>query len=203
MKRGKMKVLVACEESQIVTKAFRERGHEAYSCDIQPCSGGHPEWHIQDDVLKHLGDGWDMMIAHPPCTHLSVAGAAWWKQKQKDGRQQEAINFFLQLMRARIKKICLENPPGILTKAFRPPNQYIEPFWFGHPYKKKTGLWLKNLPSLTITNMIEPKHYWSQPHGMAYKKKSMRLSSRGGHRKPEIRSKTFPGIANAMASQWG
>ncbi len=197
-----MKVLVACEFSQVVTKAFRERGHEAYSCDLLPTEG-NPEWHIQDDVLKHLDDGWDLMIAHPPCTDLSVAGAAYWKVKQQDGRQEKAILFFMQLTEATIPKIAIENPPGIMTKAYRKPDQYIQPYEFGHPYKKKTGLWLKGLPCLYSTNVIEPIAYWSQPHGMAYKNKSMLLNSCGGHRMAKIRSKTFDGIAQAMATQWG
>jgi site-specific DNA-cytosine methylase len=237
-----MKVLVACEFSQIVTKAFRDRGHEAYSCDILPTEG-NPEWHIQDDVLKHLygatcprckgmgymqyplyinkercnhdgvvdcyicgGRGvlaWDLMIAHPPCTDLSVAGAAYWKVKQQDGRQKKAIQFFMKIAEAPINKIVIENPPGIMTKAYRKPDQYIQPYEFGHPFKKKTGLWLKNLPCLTPTNIVEPTSYWSQPHGMAYKNKSMRLNSCGGHRMAKIRSRSFQGIAQAMAEQWG
>jgi len=197
-----MKVLVACEFSQVVTKAFRDKGHEAYSCDILPTEG-NPEWHIQDDVLKHLEEGWDLMIAHPPCTDLSVAGAAWWKLKQQDGRQLLAIQFFMELVKAPIFKIAIENPPGIMTKAFRKPDQYIQPYEHGHPYKKKTGLWLKNLPCIIPSNIVEPTAYWSQPHGMAYKNKSMRLNSCGGHRKAMIRSRSFEGIARAMADQWG
>jgi len=179
-----------------------ERGHEAYSCDILPTEG-NPEWHIQDDILNHLDDGWDLGIFHPPCTHLAVAGASYWKKKQQDGTQEEAMLFFRSLYNANIPKIAVENPVGIMSTIFRKPNQYIEPFQFGEPFKKKTGLWLRNLPSLKPTNIIEPRCYWAQPHGSAYKKKSMRLSSIGGHRSSKERSRTFQGIANAMAEQWG
>jgi len=199
---NKLRVLIACEESQIICKAFREKGHEAYSCDIQDCSGGHPEWHIQDDILKHLNDGWDLMIAHPPCTHLAVAGAVHWKKKQSDGRQQSAILFFMEFVNAPILKIAIENPVGIMTKKYKKPDQYIEPFEFGHEYKKKTCLWLKGLPILLPTQIVSPKCYWGQPQGQAYKK-GMKLNSCGGHRTSKMRSKTFPGIANAMAEQWG
>ena len=198
-----MKILVACEESQAVTNEFRRLGHEAYSCDIEPCSGGHPEWHLQQDVLPLLKQEWDMIIAFPPCTHLSVAGAAHWKIKQTDGRQQQGIDFFMAFAEAPCEKIAIENPPGIMTRVHRKPDQYIQPYEFGHPYKKKTGIWLKGLPCLCPTNIVEPTAYWSQPHGAAYKNKSMLLNSCGGHRASKIRSKTFPGIAKAMAEQWG
>jgi len=122
-----MKILVACEESQIVTKAFRERGHEAYSCDIESCSGDHPEWHVKDDVLEHLEDGWDMMIAFPPCTHLAVSGAKHFKKKREDGRQQKAIDFFMQLANAPIEKIAIENPVSIMSTIWRKPDQIIQP----------------------------------------------------------------------------
>jgi site-specific DNA-cytosine methylase len=196
-----MKVLVACEYSGVVRDAFLKHGHNAMSCDLLPTESPGP--HYQGDVLDLLGEGWDLMIAHPPCTHLSVAGAAWWRQKQADGRQQTAIDFFMRLYDALINKICLENPPGIMTKKLRRPDQYIEPFQFGHEFKKKTGLWLKNLSLLKPTNIVEPKHYWSQPHGSAYKNNTMKLNSCGGHRDQKIRSKSFSGIAEAMAIQWG
>jgi len=114
-----MKILVACEESQAVTIAFRNKGHEAYSCDTQECSGGHPEWHIQDNVLKHLDDGWDMMIAFPPCTHLCVSGAAWFEEKRKDGRQQQGIDFFMAFTDTNIPKVAIENPVGIMSSIWR------------------------------------------------------------------------------------
>lgn len=198
-----MRVLIACEYSGRVRDAFIKRGHKAVSCDLLPTEGPGP--HFQGDVLKllQMGSYWDMMIAFPPCTHLSVAGAAHWEKKQNDGRQQQGIDFFMLFINALIPKIAVENPPGIMTKTFRKPDQYIDPFQFGHPYRKKTGLWLTGLPILTPTNIIEPTAYWSQPHGAAYKNKSMRLNSVGGHRTSKKRSESFQGIANAMADQWG
>lgn len=195
-----MKVLVACEFSGIVRDAFVKLGHDAWSCDLLPTES--PGNHYQCDVLEILDNGWDLMIAHPPCTHLAVAGAAHWKRKKSDGSQQRAIDFFMELCNASIPKIAIENPPGIMTKTYRRPDQYIEPYQFGHPFKKKTGLWLKNLPLLRHTETVIPTSYWSQPQGSAYKNKSMKLNSTGGHRSPKIRSITFPGIAQAMAEQW-
>ena len=146
-----MKVLLACEESQAVCKEFRKLGHEAFSCDILPTSGENPEWHIQDDVLKVIkNNNWDLMIAFPPCTHLAVSGARHFKKKQEDGRQQDAINFFKKLLNADqwggINYICIENPVGIMSSVLRPPDQYIHPYYFGDPFQKKTGLWLKLKP---------------------------------------------------------
>lgn len=194
-----MKVLIACEESQTVCKAFRELGHEAYSCDILPCSGGHPEWHIQDDVLKHLDDGWDLMIAHPPCTYLSNAGAVHLYPNHILNTKRlilgkEASQFFLALYYAKIPKICIENP--IPSKIYGLPkyNQIIEPWMFGHPFKKKTCLWLKNLPQLNQTKIIENPQSTKIPGNWFNK---------GGKERQKNRSKTFPGIAKAMAEQWG
>lgn len=201
-----MRVLVACEESQTVCKAFRAKGHEAYSCDILPSSGGHPEWHIQDDVLKHLDEGWDMMIAHPPCTHLASSGARYWKEKQKDGRQKRAIDFVKTLFKSRIEKIALENPSGILSTVWQKPNQYIHPYYFGEPFRKRTGLWLKNLPVLLTTNKVEPTASWHSGSTRGGKKKD---GTRTPSKLPALksgsfqRSKTFQGIADAMAEQWG
>jgi hypothetical protein len=183
-----LKVLVACEESQEVCKAFRELGHRAFSCDILPCSGGHPKWHIQDDVLKHLDDGWDLMIAHPPCTHLAVSGARWFKNKR--AKQQKARDFFMDLMNAPIEKIALENPIGVMSSYFRKPNQIIQPWQFGHGETKATCLWLKNLPLLKPTEIVEGRE--KRIHKMPPSK------DRG-----KLRSKTFLGIAKAMAEQWG
>ena len=143
-----MKILVACEESQIVTKEFRKRGHEAYSCDIIECSGGKPKWHIKDDVLKVINDDWDMMIAFPPCTHLAVSGAAWFEEKRKDGRQQQGIDFFMDIINAPIEKIAVENPIGIMSSIYRKPDQIIQPYYFGDREQKTTCLWLKNMPKL-------------------------------------------------------
>ena len=195
-----MKILIACEESQTVCKAFRAKGHEAYSCDILPPSGGRPEWHIQDDVLKHLDEGWDMMIAHPPCTYLSNAGARFLYQggegvlnleRFKEGKT--AAKFFLKLLNAPIEKISVENP--IPSTIFRLPRytQIIQPYQFGHPVQKKTCLWLKNLPPLKPTKIME-KPQSTKVAGNWFNK--------GGKERQMNRAKTFQGIADAMAEQW-
>lgn len=196
-----MKILVACEESQTVCKAFRAKGHEAYSCDILPPSGDHPEWHIQDDVLNHLDEGWDMMIAHPPCTYLSNAGARFLYQggegvlnleRFKIG--EESAKFFRKLLEAPIKKICVENP--VQSTIYKLPRytQIIQPYYFGHPVQKKTCLWLKNLPLLKPTKMME-KPQSTKVAGNWFNK--------GGKERQMNRAKTFQGIAEAMAEQWG
>ena len=201
-----MNVLVACEESQRVCTAFREKGHNAFSCDILPCSGGHPEWHIHGDTLEVLNgrcnfetaDGtghsingrWDLIIAFPPCTHLAVSGARYFEQKRKDGRQQQGINFFMEFTKADCEKIAIENPIGIMSTHYRKPNQIIQPWMFGHGETKATCLWLKNLPELKPTNIVDGREQriWRMPPGPDREKE---------------RSKTFPGIARAMAEQWG
>lgn len=182
-----MRVLVACEFSQVVTRAFRERGHEAYSCDILPTEG-NPEWHIQDDVLSHLNDGWDLMIAHPPCTHLAVSGARWFKDKVVE--QQEALEFVRQLLAAPIPRIALENPISIISTRIRKPDQIIQPWQFGHGETKATCLWLKCLPNLQPTNIVEGREgkVWRLPPS---------------ENRWKERSRTYPGIAKAMAEQWG
>jgi len=194
-----VKVLVACEESQTVCKSFREIGHEAYSCDITECSGGHPEWHIKDDAIKiSYMKGWDMMIAHPPCTHLAVSGARYFKQKIEDGRQDLALAFVWKLLYAPIPKICLENPISIISSKIRKPDQIIEPWMFGHMEKKRTCLWLKNLPKLKETEnvynemMLIPRKERERIHYLPPSKDRARL-----------RSVTYRGIAEAMADQWG
>lgn len=194
-----MKILVACEESQAVTKEFRGLGHEAYSCDIEPCSGGHPEWHVQDDVIALLYDEWDMIIAFPPCTHLAVSGAAWFEQKRKDGRQQAAIDFFMAIAYAPCDKIAIENPVSIMSTVWRKPDQIIQPYEFGHPESKKTCLWLKGLPKLKSTNIlpIPESGYWQNQTPSGQNK--LGPSSE----RAKVRSKTYPGIAKAMAEQWG
>lgn len=149
-----MKVLVACEESQEVCKAFRELGHEAYSCDIQECSGGHPEWHIQGDVLPLLKEKWDLIIAHPPCTDLAVSGARWFKKKRADGRQQRSIDFFMEFANCECERVAIENPVCIMSSVWRKPDQIIHPWQFGHPEQKKTCLWLKGLPNLKETKNV-------------------------------------------------
>ena len=184
-----MRVLVACEESQEVCQAFRARGHEAYSCDIQPCSGGHPEWHIQDDVLKHL-DGWDLIIAHPPCTDLAVSGARWFPEKQKNGQQQKSIVFFMQLALAPCDRVAVENPISIMSSAWRKPDQIIQPWMFGHGEVKATCLWIKGLPLLKPTEIVDGREARIWRMGPS--------ASRA-----RDRAKTYPGIARAMAEQWG
>ena len=185
-----MKVLIACEESQAVCIEFRILGHEAYSCDILPCSGGHPEWHIQGDVLEQLDKGWDMMIAFPPCTHLAVSGARWFPEKRADGRQQEGIDFFMAMINAPIDKIVVENPVGIMSTIYRKPDCIIQPWQFGHGETKSTCLWLKNLPILQPANIVDGRE-----------DKVWRMAP--GPERAKLRSKTYPGIAAAMATQWG
>jgi len=192
-----MAVLIACEESQVVTKAFRKLGIEAYSCDIEACSGGHPEWHLQQDVIPLLKENWDIIIAFPPCTHLAVSGAASFAQKRKDGRQQQGIDFFLNFTKACCKRIAIENPISIMSTIYRKPDQIIQPYQFGHPEKKATCLWLKGLPKLKeihnvyVEMLLLPKNQRERIYYMPPDKN-----------RSKNRSKTFPGIAEAMASQW-
>ena len=194
-----MKILVACEESQTVCKAFRAKGHEAYSCDVLPCSGGHPEWHIQGDVLEQLGKGWDMMIAHPPCTYLTNAGAVHLYPKGKLNKERlkkgmVARRFFMKLFNADIPKIVVENPiPSTIYKLPKY-SQTIQPYQFGHPFSKKTCLWLKNVPPLTPTKIVSNIQSTKIPGNWFNK---------GGMERQKNRSKTFQGIADAMAEQWG
>lgn len=210
-----MKILIACEESQRVCKAFREKGHEAYSCDIIECSGGHPEWHIKQDVLPLLNgrckfttyDGklhtvsgkWDLIIAHPPCTYLSNAGARFLYPKgvlneERLKKGLEAKEFFMALYNADCEKICVENP--IPSRVYELPkySQTVQPYEYGHPVQKKTCLWLKGLPELKPTNIVEERQ-------------STKIASnwfnKGGKERQKNRAKTFPGIAKAMAEQWG
>lgn len=198
-----MRVLVACEESQEVCKAFRALGHEAYSCDIEPCSGGHPEWHIQCDALELLKMQWDMILAFPPCTHLAVSGARYFAEKRADGRQQRAIDFFLRFANADCLRIAIENPVGIMSTQWRKPDQIIQPWQYGHGETKATCLWLKELPHLEPTNIMESHvpYVSSGSYSKIHDPKYKGASRKGGAAK--IRSKTFPGIARAMAEQWG
>ena len=210
-----MRILLACEESQAVCSEFRKLGHEAFSADILQCSGSHPEWHIQGDVLKIIDKGWDMLIAFPPCTHLAVSGARHFEQKRKDGRQQQGIDFFMEMINAPIDKICVENPIGIMSTRFRKPNQIIHPYHFGDPYSKSTCLWLKGLPPLLynkknenikqkelafagLPNEVDKGEFVTFPSGKRMAKWYNEASGNG-----HLRSKTFPGIAKAMANQWG
>ena len=189
-----MKVLVACEFSQVVCKAFRDKGHEAYSCDILPTEG-NPDWHIQNDVLEHLDDGWDLMIAHPPCTYLCRHRSRWHDDVDKERAKAKA--FFLKLFNAHIKKICSENPVPLKEVELPPYTQIIQPWQFGHDYSKKTCLWLKGLPLLKPTNVVELTYYYT-PKGRRF--------TYGWYKTPRnstARSRTFQGIAQAMADQWG
>jgi site-specific DNA-cytosine methylase len=238
-----MKVLVACEESQVVCKAFREKGHEAYSCDIIECSGGHPEWHIQADVLPllqredngnngwhniyfstmdgehHSVEKWDMIIAFPPCTDLAVSGARHFEKKRTDGRQRAAIEFFCQFLNADCDTIAIENPIGIISGDYIPkwfpdlaekyglpikPSQIIQPYEYGHNAKKSTCLWLKGLQQLKPTEIVEPDlvSYTCKSGKKVTFSRHMVQGFENGER-AKSRSKTFPGIAKAMADQWG
>lgn len=216
-----MNVLVACEESQRVTAEFRAKGHEAYSCDIIDCSGGHPEWHIHDDVLPllngncsfvtadgvgHIQTGkWDMILAFPPCTDLSVSGARYFEQKREDGRQRKSLEFFCKFFDVDCDRIAIENPVNIIsgdyaTKWFpdiaeryllpRKPSQRIQPWMFGHGETKTTCLWLKNLPLLNPTDIVDGRE-----------QRIWRMGPSDNRAKE--RSKTYLGIAKAMAEQWG
>ena len=200
-----MKVLLACEESQAVCIEFRKLGIEAFSCDIEDCTGGYPEWHIKDDVLNVIEKGWDMMIAFPPCTHLAVSGAKHFEQKIKDGRQQQGIDFFMKIVNAPINKIAIENPIGIMSKIYRKPDQIIQPYYFGDEAQKTTCLWLKNMPKLYHNE--KPNLFDSK---VTHVGKGEFLTFSSGKRMPKWysngdgskRSKTFKGIAKAMAIQW-
>lgn len=156
-----MKVLIACEESQAVTKEFRKLGHEAYSCDVLPCSGGYPEWHLQHDVIELLEQNWDMIIAFPPCTDLAVSGARHFERKIADGSQQKSIEFFMKIANATCERIAIENPIGIMSKIWRKPDQIIQPWQFGDKAQKSTCLWLKGLPKLVPTNIVDKGEFLS------------------------------------------
>lgn len=205
-----MKVLVACEESQEVCKAFRELGHEAYSCDIQDCSGGHPEWHLKQDVIPLLNEDWDLVIAHPPCTFLTVTGNRWFNVKrygdkaikrQKD--REEAVAFFMKFANAKCGKIAIENPIGYMSTAYKKPTQIIHPYMFGDPARKATCLWLKGLPKLTPTDIVEPVIIHYQNGNGTDNPWHMETMNLPPKERAKARSKTFPGIAKAMAEQWG
>lgn len=201
-----MNVLIACEESQEVCKAFRKLGHRAFSCDIQECSGGHPEWHVQGDCLPLLNGNctfrtadththtqfgpWDLLIGHPPCTDLAVSGARWFPEKQRDFRQQKACVFFMQMILANCERIAVENPVSIMSTVYRKPDQIIQPWQFGHGETKATCLWLKGLPPLCPTQIVQGRNQrvWRMPPSKE---------------RAKLRSRTYTGIARAMAEQWG
>ena len=210
-------VLIACEESQAVTIEMRRLGIEAFSCDLLPCSGGHPEWHLQQDVIPLLSKRWELIIAFPPCTFLSNAGTRHFsirlnppqKIEKRKRKRQEAAEFFMRFINANGERIAVENPVGWMNTAYRKPDQIIHPYFFGDNYKKRTCLWLKNLPKLIPTNMFpEPKPLYycrgkirkGKPIGFT---EGIRGISGGQAERAKARSKTFPGIAKAMAEQWG
>lgn len=233
-----MKILVACEESQAVTKELRRLGHEAYSCDIIECSGGHPEWHINHDVteilngrvhfntadgkLHYISDRWDMIIAFPPCTHLAVSGARHFVKKRADGRQREAIEFFCEFLYADCDRIAIENPVGIISGDYiqkwfpalaaqcdlpRKPTQIIQPYEYGDHARKTTCLWLKGLPELKPTNIVDPGEIVGKGFSVGAsldmaRDENGKIIAWNDPRTAKIRSKTFPGIAKAMAEQW-
>lgn len=196
-----MKVLIACEESQRVCIEFRRLGHEAYSCDIEPCSGGHPEWHLQQDVTELLKIKWDMIIEFPPCTYLSNAGAKHlWKDhvlnEERYTKGLEEKKFFMQFLNADCPRIAVENPVSSRIFGMPPHTQEIQPYQFGHPVQKKTRLWLKGLPELKPTEILPESTRQST-------KEAGNWFNKGGKDRQKNRAKTFPGIAKAMAEQWG
>jgi len=210
-----MRILVACEESQAVTKELRELGHEAFSCDLLPCSGGHSEWHYQQDVFEVIEKGWDMMIAHPPCTFLAVSGARWLynkdgsKNEDRWNSQAEALDFVQRLMDAPIDKIAIENPISVISSQIRKPDQIIQPWMFGDKAQKSTCLWLKSLPKLEPTDIVgkgEFKEWVCKKTGKNKKQalwyyEALQKAKTPAERRT-LRSKTFKGIAEAMANQW-
>lgn len=206
-----MKVLVACEESQTVTKEFRLLGHEAYSCDILSCSGGYPEWHLQGDVFMFTDRDWDLMIAHPPCTYLSVSGARWLYNKdgsintERKLNQAMALGFVSQLMNCDIPRIAIENPVSVISSMIRKPDQIIQPYMFGDEATKTTCLWLKNLPKLEPTNIVGKGERTVFKSGKSHPKwyADALAEAKSAEERRTLRSKTFLGFAKAMASQWG
>lgn len=199
-----MRVLCACEESQAVTAELRRGGHTAYSCDLLPTSGRHLEWHIQADALEVVKMDWDMVIAFPPCTHLAVSGAAWFERKRRNGQQDMGVGFFKAFTALdHVPRVAIENPVGIMSKLYRKPDQIIQPWMFGDPYEKKTCLWLKGLPPLEPTNEVEPEPRKVYESGNTMPTWYADAWSLSPHDRAMVRSKTFPGIAKAMATQWG
>lgn len=230
-------ILIACEESQRVCTEFRKLGFNAFSCDILPCSGGHPEWHFQQDVLEviknkggklqtgeeyHIQGKWDLMVAHPPCTFLAVSGAKWYYNPEDKNlplekrrphpkfpnralERESAVNFFMQLANADIDKIAIENPVGIMNTKWRKPDQIVQPWYFGDSASKKTCLWLKNLPLLEKTNVVDEGEYIKFASGRRLAKwySDGLTKTKTAEERRIWRSKTFPGFAKAIAEQWG
>lgn len=205
-----MNVLIACEESQRVCQEFRRKGHNAFSCDILETSGNNPEWHIKDDVLNVLKGTWDIIIAFPPCTYLTVTGNRWFnvekygdKAIERYRERKKAIKFFLAIAKADCDKIAIENPVGIMSTIWRKPDQIIEPYMFGDPYEKKTCLWLKGLKPLIPTNIVKVPERTKFTSGKTMASWYCDLYRLPKEERAKMRSKTFPGIARAMAEQWG
>lgn len=190
-----MKVLVACESSGVVRDAFIERGHEAMSCDLLPTESPGP--HYTGDVFDIIDEGWDLMIAHPPCTALCVAGNKHYANTQE---RTDAVEFFRKFLEADIPRIAVENPVGVISTLIRKPDQYVQPYWFGDSASKKTGLWLKGLPKLVPTNMVDPGEFVTFKSG---KRMPAWYNLSPSEDRWKIRSQTFKGLANAMATQWG
>ena len=209
-----MRILVACEESQAITKELRALGHEAFSCDLLPCSGGHPEWHLQQDVFEVIEQGWDMMIAHPPCTYLAVSGARWLynkdgsKNEERWRNQAEALQFVQRLMDAPIDKIAIENPVSVISSHIRKPDQIVHPWMFGDKASKSTCLWLKNLPKLEPTDIVEKGEFIEFISKKGIKKRQPKWyfdalkEAKTPAERRTLRSKTFKGMAQAIAKQW-
>mgnify|MGYP001132521491 FL=1 len=204
-----MRILVACEESQAVTIELRRLGHEAYSCDLVECSGGKPEWHLQTDLMELLDQEWDMILAFPPCTYLTVTGSRWFnverygdKAIKRHEDRKDAIRFFMAIANAKCDKIAIENPVGVMSSEWRKPDQIVNPYQFGDAFEKKTCLWLKGLPLLEATNEVEPPKRTEFASGKtmpAWYADAWKLPK---EERAKLRSKTFPGIAKAMATQW-
>lgn len=195
-----MRVLIACEFSGTVRDAFIKVGHDAMSCDLEPTEALGP--HYQGNVLDIINDNWDMMVAFPPCTHLAVNGARHFEQKRKDGRQQQGIEFFLKMVKANIPKIAVENPIGIMSNIYKQATQIIQPYEYGHGTTKATCLWLKGLPMLKPTNIVDKGEVWTAKSGKRMSKWFYDSSLLSPKEREKMRNKTFQGIADAMADQW-
>lgn len=217
-----LRILIACEESQATTKEFRRLGHEAFSCDILPCSGGHAEWHLQCDVLEILNDGWDLMVAHPPCTYLASSGVQWLshpedkhlpfedrrpnpKYPNRKQNMLDSIEFVKTLYNAPIERIAIENPVGLLSTRWRKPDQIVQPYMFGDEATKTTCLWLKNLPLLVPTKLVGKGEKTIYKSGKSHPKWYADILSvaKTKEERQTLRGKTFPGMAVAFADQWG
>lgn len=206
-----MKILIACEESQTITNLYREKGYEAYSCDILDCSGGNPQWHLKGDALTYAYSGdFNMMIAHPPCTYLAVSGARWMYNKdgsvnqERLSNQNKALDFVKKLMNAPIDRIAVENPVSVISSKIRKPDQIVHPYWFGDKASKSTCLWLKNLPLLTATNMVDKGEKVYYKSGKSHPKwyADALAKSKTPEERRKLRSKTFKGMAKAITEQW-